>query len=159
MTAEALFSSPYVAFVGNGDNPSFPKHRVVVWSDTKSSYIIELEFKQDVSAVRLRKDRWAISSIKPCCFLCSIESRCFQLDVSLNLLPRMAVVLDNHIALYSFGSKPSKLAEYETGSNPLGDLNSLSPISSVPRLVCHVSRKPRNNPGFSWRARRVLEGA
>ncbi|XP_055819864.1 autophagy-related protein 18a-like [Solanum dulcamara] len=53
---EMLFRSNILVFVGNGDNPQYPRNKVIIWDDHQSRCIGELRFRSAVRGVRLRRD-------------------------------------------------------------------------------------------------------
>ncbi|KAJ3117514.1 WD repeat domain phosphoinositide-interacting protein 3 [Phlyctochytrium bullatum] len=57
---EMLYRSNYVVLVGGGRNPKFPPNRVIVWDDHRGRVILQMQFKSEVKAVKLRKDRMVI---------------------------------------------------------------------------------------------------
>ncbi|CAN4075805.1 unnamed protein product [Withania somnifera] len=53
---EMLFRSNILVFVGSGDNPQYPRNKVIIWDDHLSRCIGELRFRSSVRGVRLRRD-------------------------------------------------------------------------------------------------------
>jgi len=112
-SVEMLFRTNFLALVGGGRNPKFPPTKVMIWDELKKKCVIELEFKSEVKAVKLRRDRF---------FLHLATSS--ALRSSHLLLPcfRIVVVLKNRVVVHSFTSKPQKLSTFETVDNDKGPL-------------------------------------
>lgn len=55
--AEMLFRTNIIGFVGTGDNTSYPATRLILWDDIQHRPFGELNFKNEVLNIKLRKDK------------------------------------------------------------------------------------------------------
>eukprot|EP01013_Petalomonas_cantuscygni_P037367 TRINITY_DN68181_c0_g1_i1.p1 TRINITY_DN68181_c0_g1~~TRINITY_DN68181_c0_g1_i1.p1 ORF type:complete len:367 (-),score=72.01 TRINITY_DN68181_c0_g1_i1:1376-2476(-) len=69
---EMLYRSNILALVGDGKNPNFPTHQVVIWDDRESQSLAEVAFQKPVRAVKLQKAT-LIVAIETDVFLYNLE--------------------------------------------------------------------------------------
>jgi hypothetical protein len=54
---ELLYRTNIIALVGGGDKPKWPTNKVMLWDDSAMKVIGEFNFKTEVKAVKLRKEK------------------------------------------------------------------------------------------------------
>ena len=54
---ELLYRTNIIALVGGGEKPKWPTNKVMIWDDSAMKVIGEFNFKTEVKAVKLRKDK------------------------------------------------------------------------------------------------------
>jgi len=113
-SVEMLFRTNFLALVGGGRNPKFPPTKVMIWDELKKKCVIELEFKSEVKAVKLRRDRFMAFFFFSFLFFLVERFSCSD------KLFRIVVALKNKVVVHSFTSKPQKLSTFETVDNDKG---------------------------------------
>ena len=111
---EMLYRTNIIALVGGGDSPKYPPNKVMLWDDSQMKCIGELNFKNDIRSVKLRKDKY-VSSIFPSPYLFTLY--------------RVIVVLEQKIYVYNFQNL-RMIEVIETAPNPKG-LIAVSPSKEV----------------------------
>lgn len=55
-------SSEYIAVVGDGSSPQLPRNKVMIWKDSDTTFVTELQFKTEVLGVVLSQDRIMVAN-------------------------------------------------------------------------------------------------
>ena len=138
---EMLFRSNYLALVGGGKNPKFPPNKVYIWDDIHAKCVIELEFRSEVKAVRLRRDR-------------CVSDVCGGVRHGLDLCS-IVVALENKVHVHEFSQTAQSLCVFDTFENPKGMGTALSASviqsrSARYRRYCVVRELDQLVGGLPW---------
>ena len=58
-----LYRTNFMALVGGGDKPKWPKSHLNIWDDHQKKVIADLRYPSDVLAVRCRQDKISIALV------------------------------------------------------------------------------------------------
>jgi len=53
-----LFRCNILALVGGGKSPKWPPNVLVIWDDYRNRPLAEINFRNDIKAVRMRRDKY-----------------------------------------------------------------------------------------------------
>lgn len=54
---ELLYRTNLLALVGGGRSPQYPRNRCIIWDNQTRRLVADIEFVDEVMAVRMRRDR------------------------------------------------------------------------------------------------------
>ena len=94
---ELLFKTNILAFVGGGTKPRYSPRQVMLWDDYQNKVIGELEFRSNVLAVKMKRDRLIITlENKIYAYNFADLTLLFQAETTNNPLGLSCVSLEKH---------------------------------------------------------------
>lgn len=127
--------SNLLALVGGGQAPKFPDSRVMIWDDSQSKFVYEINFKSKVLSIRMKKKRLFVVLSKEVNVFSFPHPLELELTIQTSFNPKglfeVTPCLDKDVVFY-----PSQPADKCTGTVKVQDL-SPSPVVSSFTIPAH----------------------